>query len=106
MHRIVSKAQLSPNVTRLDVEAPRIAEIRLPGQFVIVRRAPKAERIQLTIADTDKAKGTISLVIQAVGKSTKELVALQVGEFIHAHDAHLLVGVALQLAVGLVINLD
>jgi ferredoxin--NADP+ reductase len=82
MHRIVSKAQLSPNVTRLDLEAPRIAEIRQPGQFVIIRRGPKAERIPLTIADTDKAKGTISLVIQAVGKSTKELVALNVGDSI------------------------
>ena len=49
------KAQLSPNVTRLVVEAPRIAEIRQPGQFVIVRRGPGAERIPLTIADVDRA---------------------------------------------------
>ena len=45
MHLIVAKAQLSPNVTRLVVEAARIAEIRRPGQFVIVRRGPGAERI-------------------------------------------------------------
>jgi ferredoxin--NADP+ reductase len=80
MHRIVARTQLSPNVTRLDVEAPRIAQIRLPGQFVIVRRAERAERIPLTIADTDPVAGTISLVIQAVGKSTRELVALNVGD--------------------------
>ena len=82
MHPIVSKAQLSPNVTRLVVVAPRIAEIRQPGQFVIVRRGPGAERIPLTIADVDKAAGTISLVIQAIGASTHELTSLQVGDAI------------------------
>jgi ferredoxin/flavodoxin---NADP+ reductase len=84
MHPIVSKAQLSPNVTRLDVVAPRIAQIRQPGQFVIVCRGEGAERIPLTIADADPAKGTIALVIQAVGKSTKELVALEPGGVIEA----------------------
>jgi ferredoxin/flavodoxin---NADP+ reductase len=82
MHRIIATTPLSPNVTRLDVEARRIAEIRQPGQFVIVRRAERAERIPLTIADADPVAGTIALVIQAVGKSTRELVALQVGESI------------------------
>jgi len=82
MHRIVAKSQLSPNVTRLDVEAPRIAQIRQPGQFVIVRRGPGSERIPLTIADANQPAGAIALVIQAVGKSTKELVALEVGEAI------------------------
>src|ERR1035438_386660 len=77
MHPIVNRQQLSPNVTRLDVIAPRIAEIRRPGQFVIVRLAPGSERIPLTIADADPEVGTISLIIQAVGKSTRELVALQ-----------------------------
>ncbi len=80
MHPIVDRRQLSPNVTRLIVRAPRIAEIRQPGQFVIVRRTPGAERIPLTIADADPAAGTISLVIQAVGRSTRELVALAPGD--------------------------
>ena len=80
MHRIVAKSQLSPNVTRLEVEAPRIAQIRQPGQFVIVRRAERAERIPLTIADANTQAGTITLVIQAVGKSTRELVALAAGD--------------------------
>jgi ferredoxin--NADP+ reductase len=82
MHPIVERTQLSPNVTRLVVQAPRIAEIRRPGQFVIVRRGSGAERIPLTIADVDKAAGTISLVIQAIGKSTHELTSLQVGDVI------------------------
>ncbi len=82
MHKIVSKAVLSPNVTRMDVEAARIAQIRQPGQFVIVHRDGAAERIPLTIADADAQAGTITLVIQAVGKSTKELVALEPGQTI------------------------
>lgn len=82
MHRITAKTRLSPNVTRLDVEAARIAEIRQAGQFVIVRRADGAERIPLTIADAVPASGTITLVIQAVGKSTRDLVALEPGQAI------------------------
>jgi len=82
LHSIVSKARLSPNVTRLDVVAPRIAQIRHPGQFVIVHRGEDAERIPLTIADGDPAAGTIALVIQAVGKSTRDLVELEPGQAI------------------------
>jgi len=82
MHKIVSKKRLSPNVTRLDVEAPRLAAIRRAGQFVIVRRAEGAERIPLTIADSNVTAGTITLIIQAVGKSTRELVALEPGDAI------------------------
>ena len=82
MHEIVAKQQLSPNVTRLVVEAPRIAEIRQPGQFVIVRLGEGAERIPLTIADADPEAGTISLIIQAVGKSTMDLVDQPVGDAI------------------------
>ena len=82
MHKIVARDQLSPNVTRLVLEAPRIAEIRRPGQFVIVRLGEGAERIPLTIADADPTAGTISLIIQSVGASTMDLVALQPGDAI------------------------
>lgn len=80
MNLITNKQQLSANVYRLDIFAPRVAEIRQPGQFVIVRKGPLSERIPLTIADGDKANGTIALVIQAVGKSTVELTSLNVGD--------------------------
>jgi ferredoxin--NADP+ reductase len=83
MHKIIGKKQLSPNVTRLDIEAPRVAAAREPGQFVIVHREPGAERIPLTIADADPQTGSITLVIQAIGKSTKELVAMEPGESIN-----------------------
>ncbi len=82
MHTVLSKTQLSPNVTRLVVEASRIAEIRQPGQFVIVHLGRGAERVPLTIADADRQAGTITLVIQAVGKSTEDLVAIEPGQAI------------------------
>ena len=82
MHPIVEREQLSPNVVRLVIEAPRIAKVRRPGQFVIVRKGPGGERIPLTIADNDTAAGTITLMIQAIGRSTTELTNMQVGEAI------------------------
>ena len=82
MHTLRAKEQLSPNVWRLAVDAPRIAQIRHPGQFVIVHLGPGAERIPLTIADADPLAGTISLVVQAVGKSTWDLVELEPGQAI------------------------
>ena len=82
MYRILAKHSLSSNVTRLDVHAPRIAQIRQAGQFVIVHLAENSERIPLTIADSNPLTGSITLVIQAAGKSTNELVALQPGDAI------------------------
>jgi ferredoxin--NADP+ reductase len=82
MHTIRANTVLSPNVHRLVLDAPLIAKKRQPGQFVMVRLGPGHERIPLTIADSDATLGTITLVIQAVGVSTKALVALQPGEAI------------------------
>jgi ferredoxin--NADP+ reductase len=82
MHQVVEREQLSPNVVRLVVEADRIAKVRRPGQFVIVRKGQGAERIPLTIADNDPEAGTITLMIQAIGASTTDLCALQPGEAI------------------------
>ena len=64
------------------VKAPRIAAARRPGQFVIVRSGEGAERIPLTIADADPQGGTITLVVQAVGDSTRRIVAATAGQFI------------------------
>jgi len=79
MHRIIANQQLAPAVHRLVIEAPLIAKVRKPGQFVIVRLDQGHERIPLTIADGDAAAGTITLVIQAMGHSTKAIVAMPVG---------------------------
>jgi ferredoxin--NADP+ reductase len=82
MFPIIATEQLSPNVTRLVVEAPRISAIRRPGQFVIVRLHEGAERIPLTIADADPTAGTITLIVQSVGKSTADIVDLRAGDAI------------------------
>jgi ferredoxin/flavodoxin---NADP+ reductase len=79
---VLANVRLSPNVNRLEVRAPRIAQVRRPGQFVIVRIGPGSERIPLTIADASQARGSITLIVQAVGKSTGELVGLVPGEVI------------------------
>lgn len=79
MFKVVSNEVLAPQVHRMVIEAPRIASSRRPGQFVIVRHCEGAERIPLTIADANPAAGTITLIIQAVGESTTEIVSIPVG---------------------------
>ncbi|MDE5642580.1 MAG: sulfide/dihydroorotate dehydrogenase-like FAD/NAD-binding protein [Muribaculaceae bacterium] len=80
MYEIISKEHFSENVVRLDIKAPLIARSRKPGHFVIVRCGDKGERIPLTIADADTARGTITLVIQAIGVSTRKICALEPGD--------------------------
>lgn len=82
MNKIVSKVQFSEKVFQLEVEAPLIAKARKAGHFVIVRVGEKGERVPLTIAGSNKEKGTITLVVQTVGSSTTKLCALQVGDYI------------------------
>ena len=82
MNKIVSKEYFSANVIKLEVEAPRIAKSRSAGHFVIIRVGENGERIPLTIAQADIKRGTITLVVQAVGKSSKKLAELEVGDYI------------------------
>ncbi|MGE5357567.1 MAG: sulfide/dihydroorotate dehydrogenase-like FAD/NAD-binding protein [Bacteroidales bacterium] len=82
MHRILTREVLAPDVVRFWIDAPVVARKRRPGQFVIIRLNEDGERIPLTIADADRARGAISLIVQGVGKSTKELNAMQEGESI------------------------
>ena len=80
MFKIVSKKMFSEKVACFEVEAPLIAQSRKAGHFVIVRIDEKGERIPLTIADADTEKGTITLVVQAVGASSTRLNALNAGD--------------------------
>lgn len=80
MYRIVRKEILTPIITLMEVEAPRLASAAQPGQFLIVRADEDGERIPLTICDYDREKGTVTIVTQAVGASSKEICALQEGE--------------------------
>ena len=82
MNKIVEKEYFSEKVVKLVVEAPLIARSRRPGHFVIVRTGEHGERIPLTIADADIEKGTITLVVQAVGDSSSKICALNVGEYL------------------------
>lgn len=82
MFKIVDKKVLNESVTSLKIEAPFIAAKAKPGQFVIVRIDEKGERIPLTVSDFDGEAGIVTLVIQAVGYTTKKLSGLKVGDFI------------------------
>lgn len=82
MNKIVEKEYFSEKVAKLVVEAPLIARSRRPGHFVIVRTGEHGERIPLTIADADIEKGTITLVVQAVGDSSSKICALNAGDYL------------------------
>ena len=77
---IVAKDNLAPRIVRLVVKAPAIAAKAQPGHFVIVRRTEQAERIPLTIADFDREQGTITLIIQEVGKSSALINQMEAGQ--------------------------
>jgi len=81
MNPILFKEQLSQDVYRMRVRAPLIAEERRPGQFIILQLDTEyGERIPLTIADADPGEGSITIIFQAVGKSTKQLAQMGAGE--------------------------
>ena len=82
MNKIVRKEQFSEKVFLFEIEAPLIAKSRKAGNFVIVRVDKKGERMPLTIAGADIEKGTITLVVQMVGLSSKKLCALGEGDFV------------------------
>lgn len=83
MNKILSKEKFSANVVKFVVEAPLIAASHRPGHFVIVIDNAHGERIPLTIADADPVKGTITLVIQAIGDSTRAMCAMEPGDSFH-----------------------
>lgn len=79
-NRIVAKRMLTPDIARLEVEAPEIAAHWKPGQFVILRPTAQSERIPLTLVDGNPARGTICLVVQAIGKTSRITASLECGE--------------------------
>ena len=82
MNKIIRKEQFSEKVFLFEIEAPLIAKSRKAGNFVIVRVGKKGERMPLTIADADIAKGTITLVVQKVGLSSIKLCDLNEGDYV------------------------
>ena len=82
MFRIVRREDLKPNIHLFEVDAPAVARKAQPGQFVILRVDEGGERIPLTIADFNRAGGTVTVVFMEVGKTSRKLATLQQGDYI------------------------
>ena len=80
MFKIVKKESLNPTVTRMWIEAPRVAKKAQAGQFIILRVDQQGERMPLTVADCDPTAGTVSVIFQIVGATTQKLNALNEGD--------------------------
>ena len=80
MYKILRKEILAPNISLLEVTAPLIAKKRKPGNFIILRATPTGERIPLTIVESDVKRGTITLIVQAIGKTTQIIHAMNLGD--------------------------
>ncbi len=103
MYKILTKRFLTPIIALMEVEAPRMANSAKPGQFLIVRAHEKGERIPLTVCDYDSKKGTVTIVTQIVGASSRQICYMEEGdsftdfvgplgqpsEFIHLTDSEL-----------------
>jgi len=82
MYKIVRKKVLNPTVTQMEIEAPLVAAKAKPGQFIILRVDDEGERIPLTVAGTSPEEGTVKIIFQAVGATTKSLNMKNEGEYI------------------------
>ena len=80
MFEIIQKSMLTPTICKMVVSAPRLASAAMPGQFLIIRADEKGERIPLTISDYDRKEGTVTIVTQIIGASTKKICSMEVGE--------------------------
>ena len=81
MYKIVKKEVLAPNIFSMDILAPRVAKSAKPGQFIIVIADETGERVPLTICDYDADEGTVQIVVQAMGSSTKKMAVYEEGEY-------------------------
>ena len=80
MYKILDSKILAGNIYQMVVEAPRVAKRCLPGQFIIVKLDEEGERIPLTICDYDRENGTITIVFQPIGASTRKFALLKAGD--------------------------
>ncbi len=82
MFKLLNKEYLSESIVKAEIEAPAVSAKIGPGQFVIIRSHEKGERIPLTVADFDREKGTVTIIFQTVGASTKLLATVEAGEYL------------------------
>lgn len=80
MYKILRKKRLNPTVTLMEIDAPQVAKKAEPGQFIILRTNENGERVPLTIADFDRAAGTVTIIFQIAGATTAELDQMNEGE--------------------------
>jgi len=80
MYKIVSARFLAENIKMFEIQAPRIAKRRKAGQFVIIRLDEQGERVPLTIADSNVEAGTITIIVQSAGKTTRKLNMKEAGD--------------------------
>lgn len=83
MYKVLSKKLLADGIFWMDIEAKRAAKAAKPGQFLIVRLDEMGERVPLTVCDIDKENGSVAIVYQVMGDSTKRMSKLEVGEALH-----------------------
>ncbi len=83
MNKILKRKVLNPTVILMEVDAPLVAKKAEPGQFIILRADKDGERIPLTVADYDRKKGSVTIIFQVVGATTKQLSTLNEGDYIH-----------------------
>ena len=82
MYEIVTKKELNPTVTQMEIKAPLVANKAKPGQFIILRVDESGERIPLTVAGVDASRGTVKIIFQIVGATTNKLNQKNAGEYI------------------------
>jgi len=82
MFKILQKKELNSSTVMMDIEAPKVAKKAMPGQFVIIKNGKEGERIPLTVADYDRERGSVTVIFQTVGNSTRKLSRLSEGEYI------------------------
>lgn len=80
MYKILEKKVLAPSIFMMKILAPRVAKAAMPGQFIIVRVDEKGERIPLTVCDTDVKEGSVTIVVQTIGCSTKQMENYEAGD--------------------------
>ena len=81
-YKIITKKVLNPQIFLMEIEAPLVARRVEPGQFIILRTDDKGERVPFTVADFDRKKGTVTIIVQIVGKTTRDLSMFEEGECI------------------------
>ena len=81
-YKVIKKEVLNPQIFLLEVEAPLIARKAQPGQFIILRIDEYGERVPFTISDYDREKGTVTIIVQIVGKTTQDLSQVEAGDYI------------------------